>query len=272
MHKAVEPPPAQRQSLLDQIAAPAPRYLMRIALLDKLIDRLPASLGRFLEIGPGMGDVSNYLLRRFDGVRGNIVDISEESIDIVRRRLEGCDRATLSVADFINLRDLKKYDLVVACEVFEHIDDDAAAFAAVNRLLATGGHFLFSVPAFMKKWGPADQYGGHVRRYEKEALVRQFQEHGFDLVHFWSYGFPVTNIIGPVSSLYYRRAQMKSPLQQKNATKRSGTERSVATTLRRIPFGSLMRPFFFCQFLMKERNVGDGYVVLARKARDSRLG
>lgn len=267
MEKTSEPATSKRASLLGHIAAPAPRYLMRVALLDKLIDQLPVAMERFLEIGPGMGDVSDYLLQRFAGLRGDIVDISQESIEIVGRRLKGNDRATASVDDFVKLHASEQYDLVVACEVFEHLDDDDAAFIAVNRLLATGGHFLFSVPAFMKKWGSADQYGGHVRRYEKEALLRQFREHGFDLVHFWSYGFPVTNIIGPISSLYYRRAQKKSPLQQENATKRSGTERSLAKRLRRLPFVSLMKPFFFCQSLVKERNVGDGYVVLARKAR-----
>lgn len=252
-------------SLLDNIAAPSPRYLMRIALLEDLIKLLPATTRSFLEIGPGMGDVSNYLINYYKEIHGDITDISENSIDIVRQRLNNCSDVTLSVSDFTQLPGSGLYDLVVACEVFEHLKNDDDAFNAVHRLLAKDGYFLFSVPAFMNKWGPADQYGGHIRRYEKSPLQQQFHDHGFRIIHFWTYGFPVTNIINPVSRLYYHLAQKKSPLTQQHATKRSGTERTLAQKLRFLPFVTLMKPFFKIQNLVKELNVGDGYIVLARK-------
>lgn len=252
-------------SLLDNIAAPAPRYLMRLSQLDKLIKALPAAPATFLEVGPGMGDVSDHLVTRFPAIRGHVTDISQESIDIVESRLAGSDKLEVSVSDFTQMAGNSLFDLVVACEVFEHLQDDDAAFDTVHRVLTTNGHFLFSVPAFMSKWGPADEYGGHVRRYEKNALRRQFEEHGFEIVHLWTYGFPVTNIISPASRLYYRSVQKKAPLNQQHATKRSGTERSVASRLRRLPYVALMTPFFWLQHWFRERNVGDGYVVLARK-------
>jgi SAM-dependent methyltransferase len=238
---------------------------MRLSQLDKLIGALPGAPSSFLEIGPGMGDVSDHLMHRFPGIRGHVTDISQNSIEIVQGRLSGSDGLEFSTSDFTQLTDSSAFDLVVACEVFEHIEDDDAAFRAVHRLLAPGGHLLFSVPAFMSKWGPADEYGGHVRRYENQELRQKFEEHGFDVTHFWTYGFPLTNIISPVSRLYYRSAQKSEPLNQEHATKRSGTERSVASRLRRLPYKQLMAPFFLLQHLFRERDVGDGYVVLARK-------
>ncbi len=239
---------------------------MRLSQLDKLIKALPATPSSFLEIGPGMGDVSDHLARCFPGISGHITDISQESIDIVQDRLSGSDNLTFSTTDFTQMTGSDIFDLVVACEVFEHIEDDDAAFQSVHRLLAPGGHLLFSVPAFMSKWGPADEYGGHVRRYENHALREQFERHGFEIAHFWTYGFPITNIIGPLSRLYYRSVQKKTaPLSQQHATKRSGTERSVASRLSRLPYKYMMAPFFFIQHIFRKRNVGDGYVVLARK-------
>lgn len=238
---------------------------MRVSQLDKLIRGLPDAPSSFLEIGPGMGDVSDHLTRRFPGIRGHVTDISQESIDIVRNRLSGSPHLEFSTSDFTQMSGSNAFDLIVACEVFEHIEDDDAAFQAVHRLLAPGGYLLFSVPAFMSKWGPADEYGGHVRRYENQALREQFEAHDFEVIHFWTYGFPITNIIGPVSRRYYRSAQKSAPLSQQHATKRSGTERSVASRLRRLPYKQMMAPFFFLQHLLRERNVGDGYVVLARK-------
>ncbi len=252
-------------SLLKNIAAPSPRYLMRLVLLDKLIHHIPFTPGSFLEIGPGMGDVSDYLVKHYQGIRGTITDISEQSINIVRNRLNECEGIILSVSDFTKMEGEEQFDLVVACEVFEHLKDDDSAFSVVHRLLINNGYFLFSVPAFMKKWGPADQYGGHIRRYEKKPLKQLFHDHGFEIIEFWSYGFPVTNIISPVSKLYYLLAQRKSPLTQQHATKRSGTQRKLASRLRHFPYIALMAPFFALQGVVKELNIGDGYVVLARK-------
>lgn len=260
-------PPAGNKmpSLFDCIAAPAPRYLMRLSQIDKLLSCLPVDPTTFLEIGPGMGDISQYLVHRYPEIRGHVTDISQSSIDIVADRLKGEQNLSIVLSDFTAIESHDQFDLIIACEVFEHIADDDAAFSAVHRLLRTGGYFLFSAPAFMAKWGPADEYGGHVRRYEKGALRQQFNDHGFEISNFWSYGFPVTNLIGPISRRYYRNANRSAPLDQQHATKRSGTERTAASKFRKIPYLPLMRPFFFCQHLFRERNIGDGYVVLARK-------
>jgi SAM-dependent methyltransferase len=238
---------------------------MRIALLEKLLLRLPDTLDSFLEIGPGMGDVSNFLAHSFNGIHGDVVDISEHTVGLVRRRLRDTDSINCFVSDIADIEGSSKYDLVIACEVFEHLKDDDAAFRTVNKLMRTGGHFLFSVPAFMKKWGPADEYGGHERRYEMKPLQEQFQQHGFEIMDFWGYGFPVTNVLNPVSTLYYHAKQKKAPMAKQQASIRSGTERSLVRKLRFIPMATLMLPFFSIQNLVKNQAVGDGFIVLARK-------
>jgi len=258
--------PQNCRSLLESLAAPAPRYLMRIALLDQMIDMIPGTPESFLEIGPGMGDVSLYLTNRYTDIQATITDISETSIETLRSRFGDNPRATLAVSDFNNITGSARFDLIIACEVFEHLDDDNAAFQSVFRLLKPGGHFIFSVPAFMKKWGPADKYAGHVRRYEQQELRQQFQDNGFDIREFWSYGFPVTNFLSPVSKLYYYVQQRRTPLAGKDATQRSGTERSAAKKVRKLPYVLLMKPFFLVQDLTRKFNIGDGYIVLARKS------
>ena len=52
---------ASEVSILDTLVTPAPRYLMRLALIEQLVARLPTNIRSFLEIGPGMGDLSLYL-------------------------------------------------------------------------------------------------------------------------------------------------------------------------------------------------------------------
>jgi len=252
-------------SLIKNVIAPSPRYLMRLVLLEELVNLLPLAPASFLEIGPGMGDVSHYLVNRYPDIQGDIIDISSDSIDIARQRMQDHANLSFSVADFNTIPGHEKYDVIIACEVFEHIDDDNAAFDAVYRLLKQGGHFIFSAPAFMSKWGPADQYGGHVRRYERDPLLSQFERHYFEVINFWSYGFPLTNLISPISKLYYHFAQKNSPQSKLNATKRSGVERRLAKKIKFLPYSLLMQPFFVCQDAVKTLNMGDGYIVLAKK-------
>ena len=56
-------------------------------------------------------------------------------------------------------------DLVVAFDVLEHIDDDAAAAKRIFELLRPGGTFLVAVPCDLRLWSAHDEAVDHVRRY-----------------------------------------------------------------------------------------------------------
>jgi SAM-dependent methyltransferase len=70
-------------------------------------------------------------------------------------------------------------DLVYSFNVLEHIADDAAALAALRRVLKPGGRLLLYVPAFMVLYTSMDRRIGHVRRYRKHTLRELVQQAGF---------------------------------------------------------------------------------------------
>src|SRR6187402_374283 len=63
------------------------------------------------------------------------------------------------------------FDLVVACDVIEHVEDDARVFAELTRVLAPEGRLIFSVPLHSARWTVFDHYVGHARRYEPAVLA-----------------------------------------------------------------------------------------------------
>lgn len=252
-------------SIFAHAQAPAPRLLMRLALVPELLDQVAGTPRRILEIGPGLGDLSMYLHSRYRGAEQVLMDISEAGTARLRQRVAGQDGMTVLTGDFRALPENERFDMLVACEVFEHIEDDESAFAAAFRLLAPGGYFLFSVPAHARKWGASDVYAGHFRRYERAALLAQFARHGFEVADTLSYGFPLTHMLAPAYSYYYGRKLTRSPLSMQEATKRSGTERTVVQRFAHLPVASLMAPLFLCQRMVKRSSVGDGYLVLARR-------
>ncbi len=62
------------------------------------------------------------------------------------------------------------FDLIVALDVIEHLDDDAAGVGALARLLAPGGWMILTVPAFAFLWSELDDHAHHRRRYERSQL------------------------------------------------------------------------------------------------------
>jgi SAM-dependent methyltransferase len=75
----------------------------------------------------------------------------------------------------------ESYDLVYSLNVFEHIEDDAAAARTVFDKLRPGGTLLVYVPAFMLLFSSMDTKVGHFRRYRKRPLVDMLRQAGFDV-------------------------------------------------------------------------------------------
>ncbi|SIR20194.1 class I SAM-dependent methyltransferase [Bosea sp. TND4EK4] len=67
------------------------------------------------------------------------------------------------------------FDLVLATDVLEHVEDDAQAAAEIARVLKPGGHVLITVPTFTMLWGLQDIVAHHKRRYRMPQLLRLIQ-------------------------------------------------------------------------------------------------
>jgi SAM-dependent methyltransferase len=83
------------------------------------------------------------------------------------------------------------FDRVIAAEVLEHVDDDAAAIAELVRVLRPGGRLAVTVPRWFPErvcWALADDYhapavpGGHVRVYRRAQLLGRLRSAGLQPV------------------------------------------------------------------------------------------
>ncbi|NDU76077.1 methyltransferase domain-containing protein [Actinomadura sp. DSM 109109] len=80
------------------------------------------------------------------------------------------------------------YDLALALDVLEHVEDDRRAAAEVARVLRPGGTALVSVPCDMALWSAHDVALGRVRRYTRRTLVELLEGAGLVLERVWSRG------------------------------------------------------------------------------------
>lgn len=253
--------------VFDEVLAPVPRYMMRLERVQRLLDSTSCDVHRFLELGPGLGDVTAHALTRYPEASGTVFEFSEDAVARLQARFRGEERLSLWSRNFLEGPLEGGFDLIMAFEVLEHIENDLLAFERIYLMLERGGVFLMSVPAYMSKWQKVDEWAGHYRRYEREELVEKLVATGFKVEEIWGYGFPVTSLLYPLRQVYYRAsAKAGEPTEKIRATKQSGVARPYQKPGAAAWIARLMKPLFLLQHVARKSDLGDGWIVLAKKA------
>ncbi len=206
-----------------------------------------------LEIGVGQGALGYRLAERYRYVG---LELDEQALAVARSRIV---RGTLVHGDLDAVEE--RFDLVVATEVLEHLEDDVAALRLWRERLVPGGAVLLSVPAFPERFGPWDVKAGHFRRYERDGLAATFRAAGFEPVAIRTYGFPLGNVLEAARDAVAKRQHGDASMEERTAASGRLLQPSRATG--RLTAGAgvvggvLQRPFTGGRH-------GVGFVALAR--------
>jgi ubiquinone/menaquinone biosynthesis C-methylase UbiE len=168
-------------ALLDAVPDTYWRYVARHELFSNLWQRhrQPRPIDRVLDVGCGSGGLLAYLAKHNT--------ITPIGVDLFSGTLPYCLQRGIngvSVADATTLpfqADL--FDLVIAQDVVEHIEDDQRAISEIYRVCTPGGLALILVPAFRFLWSARDIDLHHYRRYTLSQLTQRMQAVGFNIVH-----------------------------------------------------------------------------------------
>jgi len=242
---------------LDRWASLAPNAWLRYDVISRL---LPAGVEDVLEIGCGQGAVGARLAQRY---RYTAVEPDPTSYAVARERFTRAGAGDVHNAGIEAVGD-RRFDLVCAFEVLEHLEDDAGALKEWAGRLRPGGWVLLSMPANQRRYGPWDELVGHFRRYEPESLTALLHRCGFTDVTIRMYGMPLGYALETVRNAVGRRrlAQVagktvdERTAQSGRLLQPSGTK-GVLTRWGTAPFRAAQRAF---------PGTGTGLVVRARLA------
>lgn len=244
---------------------PAPRYLLR---RDRVLRLLKGFVpGKLLEIGCGAGTLIHEIHRL--GFECEGLESSPNALEIARY----INDKTIPLHQSPDLGWQDTFDYLFNFEVLEHIEDDSAALNTWLSWLKPGGMMLMSVPAKMNRWTATDTWAGHYRRYERDDLNCLLKSVGFTVEHFESYGYPLANLIAPIRAKTHARhladRERDHETDMQSNTALSGVERKTEAKLFPLmdsfPGRVIMRSSFWLQGKFTEYDVGDGYIVIARK-------
>jgi SAM-dependent methyltransferase len=137
-----------------------------------------------LEVGCGTGFVLAALERACPALALTGAEPFAAGLEVARRRVH---RAALVQLDVRDLAYDGEFDVVATFDVLEHLDDDAAALAALRRGVRPGGGLLVTVPQHPALWSWVDEAAGHRRRYTRDGLVHAVRGAGFEPVRTTSF-------------------------------------------------------------------------------------
>ena len=137
---------------------------------------------KVLDAGCGEGHIADFIYRQRSSTEVDAFDISAKVVEEAANRYPHIKFATGSIYE-INQPE-NSYDLVVACEVLEHLDSPECAVKELLRV--TNQFLLLSVPqepiwrilnmARGKYWKDLGNTPGHIQHWSKQGFIN-FIEH-----------------------------------------------------------------------------------------------
>lgn len=226
---------------------------LRLPLIENWLDVIRP--GSVLEVGAGMGAMGFRLASRYD-YRGYEPDPT--SHQVAAARLASLGRGEV-INSTVPTDPDRQFELLVAFEVLEHIEDDGNALLKWVRWLAPQGQILVSVPAHPERFGPCDEMVGHCRRYTREDLSGLIESAGLEPVSTESWGMPFGYALEGVRNRLARRRhdhhEVGTPGSGRLYQPPSALGRTVELVMK--PLAALQGPF-------RDTELGIGYVAVGR--------
>ena len=161
---------------------PIARYLMNgfLESVSALVGSVAAATVH--EVGCGEGNLSIFLAKRYPQLRFRGSDFSRQVVDMARANAA---RAGLTIDFRANslydlTRDADSADLIICCEVLEHLEDPERALGIVSKLARK--NLILSVPRepvwrvlnmargkYLTEWGNTP---GHLQHWSRHSFLR----------------------------------------------------------------------------------------------------
>ena len=189
----------------------------------QLLEKYPRDIS-ILDIGASSGILLMELVELgFDVNNLYAVDISPKAIK--NCKINGIYNAFEMDAQNIVLE--KKFDIIIASDCLEHLENDIQALKNWYGLLKINGSLLCFVPAFMTLWNLHDVVNMHFRRYRKNELKKKMNQIGFEIEKssYWNFFLFLPILISRVIGRF-----LKSPTKQ-NSTGDLGEPSKIINNL-----------------------------------------
>ncbi|OAV71615.1 bifunctional 3-demethylubiquinone-9 3-methyltransferase/ 2-octaprenyl-6-hydroxy phenol methylase [Bacteroidales bacterium Barb4] len=165
-----------------------------------------SSTGKGLEIGCGKGIVIDYLNRHnFDFCGIEIADVIP--LSSVKDKIRTYQKVEDLTSDYCS-----QFETILLLDVIEHLPDPAVFLRQLKYQFKNLKIIIITVPACMELFSNYDEFNGHFRRYDLEAVTRLAKNIDAELI--WeAYFFHILYLLARLTLLLFgkRKLYMTTP-------------------------------------------------------------
>ncbi|RYD84832.1 MAG: class I SAM-dependent methyltransferase [Verrucomicrobiaceae bacterium] len=163
----------------------------RFEVLRKLAPRPSWTDVAVAEVGCGTG----LIQRQMEDAFGITVDGFDLNVQALRQNVSRASRVCCYNIFDRRLELQGRYDVILLCDVLEHIDDTTSFLDAVAFHLKEKGRLLVNVPADQSLYSSYDRAVGHIRRYSIAELRDVLAEARFQSNNWTYWGLPLIPLL-----------------------------------------------------------------------------
>lgn len=158
-----------------------PASLHNRRILKKIIATI--NFQTLCDIGCGEGSLIPELKKIYPRKKFFGLDISAQAVALARKQAPFAD---FFVADIQKKALAKKFDLLIASEIMEHLPRDFEALKNMGKM-AKKYLLIYTLVGRMRKF---EKTVGHVRNYQEKDLVKKIEKAGFKIKKIVRWGWP----------------------------------------------------------------------------------
>ena len=226
-------------------------------IVERIVGKLAAE--SVIEAGAGEGAGSYRLAvgRRYLGFEPDPL-----SYKVAKDRLDRLASASVINSE-VPATPSNSFDVLVALEVLEHLEDDKQALSSWVEWVRPGGWVVVSVPRGPDRFGAMDEAVGHYRRYTRETLTDLLLGAGLAEVRLHAYGMPLGYLLEFVRNRFLAK-RLETQKNQRDRAMRSGRAFQPGLELGFLR-RALVLPFRYAQRPFEGTSIGIGLVAVAQR-------
>jgi SAM-dependent methyltransferase len=189
-------------------------FRYRNSLIIWALEKYFPKIQKILEIGCGTAFVLSELYRYNNELTLSGSDLYFEALLFANTRLP---KASFYQMDACAIPFQDEYDLIMALDILEHVENDVIALGEIYCSLKTGGGLFLTVPQHKWLWSMHDEKAFHKRRYTWQELEGKMVSCGFKVVYhtsFISLLLPIMIASRLVGALFLKMQKSYDPLRE----------------------------------------------------------
>jgi SAM-dependent methyltransferase len=197
----------------------APRH--RVATILRLLEQSPS--GSLIDLGCGNGQLLDEIARRFPPMKLVGIDLSENQVQENRLRQPAIDWIAADLQKPFEASD--RFDVVVASEIIEHLDQPETLLQNAALLARPGGKLILTTQSGTVR--ETERRVGHIRHFDAGTLDGMLRDASWIPRRIWNDGFPFHDL-----SKWWANRDAGSSMKQFGENAYGAKERLICALLR----------------------------------------